>query len=158
MIKDAPNWRDYQKRLRRRNRRKAFLRKLPSLIFYSGCSVLILLLICMGGVWISAYRSQAGIPPEGATKEFVDFRENQAEQNDWRQNNFVFTSVPVSEVFEEIERQYAVTIEFPADLDFIYTGNFHRQENIEDVLHLICTPLGLKFSKASEKQWLIQNE
>ena len=80
MIKDPPNWRDYQKRLRRRNSRKAFLRKLPSLIFYSGCSILILLLISFGGVWISAYRSQAGIPPKDATKQFVDFRENQAEQ------------------------------------------------------------------------------
>ncbi len=55
---------------------KAFLRRLPSVIFYSGCSILILLVVCFAGVWVSAYRSQAGIPPEEVRKQFIDFREN----------------------------------------------------------------------------------
>jgi len=75
------NWRDYQKRLQRQYRRDAFLRRLPSLIFYTGCSILILFFVCLAGVWISAYRSQAGIPPEDAKKQFVEFRENSAERS-----------------------------------------------------------------------------
>lgn len=78
--KDPLNWRDYQKRLQRHGRWKAFVYKLPSVLFYSGCSILILLLVCLGGVWVSEYRSQAGIPPEKAMKQFVKFRESQAER------------------------------------------------------------------------------
>ena len=77
MKKENPsNWRDYQKKLQRSGRRRSFIRRFPSLIFYTGCSILVLFFVCLAGVWISAYRSQAGIPPEDAKKQFVDFRES----------------------------------------------------------------------------------
>ncbi|MBW1900784.1 MAG: hypothetical protein JRJ20_04025 [Deltaproteobacteria bacterium] len=75
------NWRDYQRKLRRAERKRSFLRRLPSLVFYSGCAILTLMLVCFLGVWISAYRSQAGIPPSDVGKSFVEFREKLDRQN-----------------------------------------------------------------------------
>ncbi|MBW1829992.1 MAG: hypothetical protein JRI74_11300, partial [Deltaproteobacteria bacterium] len=78
--KDSYNWRDYQRKLRREYRWKNFLHKFPSVFFYTGCSALALVVVCLIGVWISTYISQASVPPAEARKQFVDFRERLAER------------------------------------------------------------------------------
>lgn len=75
------NWREYQSKLKRAGRKKRFLKRLPSLIFCTGCSALVLLFVCLVGVWISAYRSQAGLPPSETDKSFHEFRESLSSQN-----------------------------------------------------------------------------
>jgi peptidoglycan glycosyltransferase len=78
--KDSYNWRDYQRQLRREYRWKNFLHKFPSVFFYTGCSALALVVVCLIGVWVSTYISQASVPPAEARKQFVDFRERLAER------------------------------------------------------------------------------
>lgn len=68
------NWRDYQRRLQHYKMRKAFVYRLPSLVFYSGCFVFTLILVYLAGSWISEYGSQASPPPSDTGKRFIDIR------------------------------------------------------------------------------------
>lgn len=76
----------------------------------------------------------------------------------WEKNIFLFTATPIMEVFYEIERQYGVTISAKIDTYSLYSGNFTRKHNIEEVLSFVCPALGLKYSKKSEKQFLVTQE
>lgn len=67
-------WRNYQRRFRRNEKRRSFLRRLPLLLFYSGCAIFVLALASLIGVWISAHRTQASIPPSDLDKQFVESR------------------------------------------------------------------------------------
>ena len=74
------------------------------------------------------------------------------------ENSFIFTTVPLSEVLREIERQYNVSIDTPEIFDYSYTGNFERFESAEMVLNLICKPFGLIFVEVSENHYRIEKE
>ena len=63
----------------------------------------------------------------------------------------------ITQVFREIERQYAVKIELGVNSHDLYTGNFNRSSKIEDVLSFVCPAAGLKFEKKSDKVYLISN-
>lgn len=66
----------------------------------------------------------------------------------WVNNMFLFTRTPMSLVFEEIERQYGVTIRQDEAIDhLLYTGNFTRDTSVEEVLKMVCRPYDLKFNK-----------
>jgi ferric-dicitrate binding protein FerR (iron transport regulator) len=73
----------------------------------------------------------------------------------WRDNMFNFAGVPIQAVFEEIERQYNVTITNTLKSELYYTGHFSREKPVEEVLSLICKPFGIKFVKKSENNFLI---
>ena len=73
----------------------------------------------------------------------------------WKNNIFLFTAMPLRQVFKEIERQYAVTIEMEAPVHQLYTGNFNRASKIEDVLSFVCPAAGLKFEKKSANVYII---
>lgn len=68
----------------------------------------------------------------------------------WRNNMFIFTATPLRNVFNEIERQYDITIHSGEDLDYLYSGNFSREQPVEQVLKMVCRPYGLNFRKTSE--------
>lgn len=74
----------------------------------------------------------------------------------WRDNMFVFTGSSVTDVLEEIERQYDLKIVFNADSGLTYTGNFSKTLSGKEVLDLVCTPLGLKFVAKSDAVFLIE--
>lgn len=73
----------------------------------------------------------------------------------WMNNMFMFTATPLSVVFEEIERQYAVEIVFKGENQYLYTGNFSRNQPVEQVLKMVCRPYGLDFV-TTEKGFLIE--
>lgn len=74
---------------------------------------------------------------------------------DWVNNKFSFTSVPLYVVFQEVERQYNVTIQTGISAELIYTGHFQGQREVEEVLELLCKPFGLQFEKISERKYLV---
>lgn len=77
----------------------------------------------------------------------------------WIDNKFVFTSTPLNEVFKEIERQYNITIKNKNIKNLIYTGNFSKNNSIEDVLNLVCTPMNITFVKKGKFEYhIIQNK
>ncbi|RLC31714.1 MAG: hypothetical protein DRH37_02450 [Deltaproteobacteria bacterium] len=80
MKDDGSNWRAYQKKLQREQRRKTLLQAFPSMILYSGCAILVLMVVCFGWVWISEYRSQASVPPYKVDRQFALFRDHPTER------------------------------------------------------------------------------
>lgn len=73
----------------------------------------------------------------------------------WKKNVFLFTASPVFQVFKEIERQYGVHIEASVDDKSLYTGNFTRDQNVEEILEYVCPALGLKYIRKSAGEYLI---
>ncbi|WP_075603808.1 FecR family protein [Saccharicrinis aurantiacus] len=65
----------------------------------------------------------------------------------WMNDMFIFTSTPIKYVFEEIERQYNTKIVVKAKLNKLYSGNFMRNRSVEEVVKMVCLPLGLSFEK-----------
>jgi len=100
--------------------------------------------------------SKAEIQTNGKIKVDTDietFREIS-----WKKNIFLFTASPVLKVFSEIERQYGVTIKTNINPSSLYTGNFTKDQNVEEILGYVCPALGLKYSRLSIGQYLITRE
>jgi ferric-dicitrate binding protein FerR (iron transport regulator) len=76
----------------------------------------------------------------------------------WKKNIFLFTASPVLKVFSEIERQYGVNIQTNISDDSLYTGNFTKDQNVEEILEYICPAMGLKYSRISAGEYLITKE
>ena len=63
----------------------------------------------------------------------------------WTNNMSYFERIPVSEVFAELQRQYAVSISLEnVDGGELFTGGFVH-ENLENALMAISEPMGLEF-------------
>lgn len=73
----------------------------------------------------------------------------------WMNNRLIFTSVPLQEVFYEIERQYGVTVFINAGARNVYTGTFSMDDSVENILNLVCRPFDLSVSKKSENEFVI---
>ena len=73
----------------------------------------------------------------------------------WKKNIFLFTAMPVHAVFTEIERQYGVKIDSKINDESLYTGNFNKDQNVEDILEYVCPALGLKYVRKSVGEYLI---
>jgi len=73
----------------------------------------------------------------------------------WKQNIFLFTASPVFQVFREIERQYGVHIEAKVDDYSLYTGNFTKDQNVEEILEYVCPAMGLKYIRKSAGEYLV---
>ncbi len=63
----------------------------------------------------------------------------------WTQNKFSFIGVPLKDVVEEIERQYNIQVSTPNKLDYLYTGNFSKEKEPEEVLEIVGKPFGITF-------------
>ncbi len=73
----------------------------------------------------------------------------------WKKNIFLFTTKSVHEVFREIERQYGISILTQIDGQAFYSGNFSKDQHVEEILDYVCPALGLKYIRKSNKQYLI---
>ncbi|MDU1906066.1 MAG: FecR family protein [Dysgonomonas sp.] len=71
--------------------------------------------------------------------------ENAGETIDWKEGKFVFISVPLKEVIQEIERQYDIEVQTNSNLDYLYSGNFTKTQNPNDVLQIVGKPFGIEF-------------
>lgn len=76
----------------------------------------------------------------------------------WKKNLFIFTASPLREVFYEIERQYGVTISTKIDSYALYSGNFSKDSDVEDILSYVCPALGLEFFRKSDGEFIITEE
>ncbi len=71
---------------------------------------------------------------------------------EWKNGKFSFTATSLKSVFEEIERQYNVTITSKLPLDFSefkYTGYFEKSKSSESTIGLICESFNLTYKKKS---------
>lgn len=76
----------------------------------------------------------------------------------WIDNQFFFTSVSLDVVFDEIERQFGISIQSQLSGEFIYTGNFSKNEGLETILDLVCKPFGIKFDAVKSGTYLITTD
>lgn len=73
--------------------------------------------------------------------------EDVEESTGWIRGEFYFTAEPLELVFAKIARSYGVKIVLQADEDLYYSGNFNKENDIEDILIIVCEPFGLKYEK-----------
>jgi ferric-dicitrate binding protein FerR (iron transport regulator) len=76
----------------------------------------------------------------------------------WKDNYFQFTAVPFEHVIDEIKRQYNLEIVIDTPVTGKYTGNFRKEDNVENVLEYVCLPMGLKFEQVSGDTYLIHRD
>lgn len=74
---------------------------------------------------------------------------------DWRKGYFRFTSTPVTRVFDEIARQYGIDINGTESMDLVYTGNFSKEQDVNEVMKLVCRAFGIDFVKEGEKTYRV---
>jgi len=65
----------------------------------------------------------------------------------WKENKFHFISEPLFSVFDELERQYNVSISFEVDNPsvYIYTGSFYKSSSFNTSMDLICKSFDFTF-------------
>ena len=97
---------------------------------------------------------QAFISKDGSLRFVQEVNVQSAKS--WRDNMFVFTGSPITNVLQEIERQYNIKIHFRADSNLTYTGNFSKSLSEKEVLDLVCTSLGLKFEARSGNEFFVE--
>jgi ferric-dicitrate binding protein FerR (iron transport regulator) len=73
----------------------------------------------------------------------------------WINNIFTFTSAPLQDVISEIERQYNVRIRLNTSENYIYTGFFSRNKQLEDVLDLLSKTFNFTIIKRSNSEYEI---
>lgn len=100
--------------------------------------------------------SKAEIQPDGQIKVLTDIET--FPEIAWKKNIFLFTASPVSQVFSEIERQYGVKIQANISGNALYSGNFTKDQPVEEILAYVCPALGLKYNRISATQYLISKE
>ncbi len=73
----------------------------------------------------------------------------------WRTGEFYFENVPLNQVFEEIERQYNVTMILPDIDNKNYTGTISNK-NLVNALDIVCIPMGLTYEIGSNSRIYIR--
>lgn len=76
----------------------------------------------------------------------------------WIKNEFVFTSMPIRLIYEEIERQFDITIEGKEYLRGISSFNTNRGSSPEEIIYSIGKPFGVKCVKISEKVYIVEQK
>ena len=64
-------------------------------------------------------------------------------EGDWTDGKFQFKNKPLHRVFEELERQYDVTV--PTNLSSRLYSGFFNDHNLDSALHNICWPMQLSY-------------
>ncbi|WP_299120854.1 FecR family protein [uncultured Winogradskyella sp.] len=90
-------------------------------------------------------------------KKFIQYKTVELEPQ-WTNNKSSFKSIPLKDVFEELQRQYNIEIAFQnADTSRLFSGVFVN-DNIENALTSITKPMNLTFEISSPNQVLIHGQ
>lgn len=81
---------------------------------------------------------------------FLEKRDDVGKIISWRDNMFYFSSAPLSDVLEEISRQYNVKIEYSNFSDYLYSGNFSKESDVSVVLQIVALPFGIKLERSQD--------
>lgn len=63
----------------------------------------------------------------------------------WRKGEYRFKETPVRDVFDELERQYNIQVDYPYADNRKYTGSF-KNDNLKMALDMICIPMDLDYT------------
>lgn len=73
----------------------------------------------------------------------------------WQAGIFYFSVQRLSNVLNEIERQFDVKVTLPDSIDYTFDGYFTNR-SVEGALDMICLPLGLTYEKTHEGVYAIK--
>ncbi len=94
---------------------------------------------------------------DGVFVKKPDYNTNKA--IDWKMGMFDFSGRPLKEVFDEIERQFAVKIQIQPELyNRGFSSNFSKPKNVEEALDYVCKSMQLKYIKQSENVFLVSDK
>lgn len=68
-------------------------------------------------------------------------------QASWTKGEFFYSNSPLKEVFDELQRQFNVEVQYLASQTRFYTGVFSNKD-LGDALQMICIPMQLDFLRA----------
>ena len=84
-----------------------------------------------------------GLEVRSEGKELSEVIENTAETS-WMNGRFLFVERPTTEVFDELERQFGITINTQVKEAGLFTGEFDRTD-LESALEVVCNTMGLTY-------------
>ncbi|MTI32228.1 FecR family protein [Xanthovirga aplysinae] len=77
-------------------------------------------------------------------------------QKGWRFGSFFYDDIPLTEVLDEIERQYDITIETQTDISQRkYSGEFDKNE-LKSTLDMVCLPMELNYEVINAQKVIIR--
>jgi ferric-dicitrate binding protein FerR (iron transport regulator) len=74
----------------------------------------------------------------------------------WKEGMFYFDDKPLVSIFDEIERQFDVSIQFDGDVNRSITASFTNKK-LEEALDVVCIPMGLKYEVSKNNQVTISD-
>ncbi len=72
----------------------------------------------------------------------------------WQKGEFYFDHQPISEVIEELQRQFSIEIKFEGSAEQEFSGYF-TNKSLETALDMVCLPLGLEYEKTGQNTFAI---
>lgn len=81
-----------------------------------------------------------------------------AHQPEWLSGGFSYNNATLSEVLDEIERQFDVYIEsgeFASEL--LFTGQWNKSMGVDNVLEIVCLPFGLTSTEVTPNNFKVRN-
>jgi len=76
----------------------------------------------------------------------------------WQDQIHYFDDVPLTEVFAALERQYAITVQYPAAIGKRQYAGFFKSNDLEQALQTVCWPLSLQFSIDGQQVTISAND
>ena len=116
-----------------------------------------------GKVKVSNQQNESKIITKGEAitleddKTLKKYNYNKETTAQWKTGNFYFGAKPLTDVFDELQRQYDIELELPDISDRVYTGSFNN-EDLESALISICVPMNLSYTKQNNKYIISNNE
>ena len=72
----------------------------------------------------------------------------------WNQGEFYFNGRLLTEVIEELQRQFDIDVQVADSLDQKFTG-FFSSSDVETALDMVCLPLDLTYEQVADKNFVI---
>jgi ferric-dicitrate binding protein FerR (iron transport regulator) len=78
-------------------------------------------------------------------------------QSDWRNGEFIFEEADLSNVLDELGRQFSIQLQLTTSVEGRkYTGRFSNKD-LNEALQLVCLPMGLKYTIQENNVVIIEN-
>lgn len=74
----------------------------------------------------------------------------------WRSGTHYFDAVPLADVFQEVERQYGIQVDYPAVAASRQYSGFFESGKLDEALQAICWPMGLSYERVADDRVLVK--
>lgn len=75
----------------------------------------------------------------------------------WQAGVFYFSDQLLSDVLQEVERQFDVRVDLSDTTNYVFNG-FFTNNNIESALEMVCLPLGLTYEQTAQDTYAIKEK